>query len=81
MLCPIFAPFKPGPQWTRNRTLPVLEFAKEKGKLRFDHEPIDWLAAVMPHGGGVTDCRVDSLRVVWEDDDLPVVTYCLQILE
>jgi hypothetical protein len=36
------------PQWTNNRTLPVLELVKEEEKLRFDHGSIDWLAAHCP---------------------------------
>jgi hypothetical protein len=36
------------PQWTSNRTLPILELVKEEEKLRFDRGSIDWLAAHCP---------------------------------
>jgi len=38
----------PAPQWSRNRSLPVIELVKEDEKARIEHSSIDWLAAHCP---------------------------------
>lgn len=40
--------FRPPPQWSRNRTLPVHELVKDEEKLLVEHRSIDWLAAHCP---------------------------------
>ncbi len=38
----------PAPQWSRNRSLPVIELVKEDEKGRIERSSIDWLAAHCP---------------------------------